>query len=69
MTKFHVILEDGTLFKGVFIKMGSKFAKTNAELYWYTRTHQTIEIYRNEKTLIGEIDIKDIYYFTTSKNY
>ena len=35
MTQFILILEDGSLYKNVFIKIGRFFAKNNSEIYWY----------------------------------
>ena len=69
MTKFTIILEDGSLYKEVLVKIGKFYAKTNADIYWYLRENREIQI-MNEK---GDTPIcirkKEIYYFTSSNNY
>ena len=46
MTQFILILEDGSLYKNVFIKIGRFFAKNNSEIYWYLKENDYIEIFR-----------------------
>ena len=83
MTEFVIILEDGTLYKDVFIKVGKKFAESNSDIYWYLREHSSIEIFNIENITFSDMKKKnlletikpekisknEIYYFTTSKKY
>ena len=46
MTQFILILEDGSLYKNVFIKIGRFFAKNNSEIYWDLKENDYIEIFR-----------------------
>lgn len=67
MAKFTVILEDGSVYKDVFIKTGKFFANTNSDIYWYLRENKEIEIIKEERTIPIKKD--NIYYFTLSSNY
>ena len=85
MTEFTILLENGSLYKNVLVKIGRFFAHTNAEIYWYLKEHNNIEIYQINNTDFYDIKLttqfiidnftpitiyKDtIYYFTTSLNY
>lgn len=70
MTEFTIILEDGTLYKNVFVKLENIFARTNEDIYWFLRRNKKIQIFINQ-TDDSDIFIskKEIYYFTTSKQY
>ena len=48
MTQFVIILENGTLYKNIIIKLGRFFAETNSDIYWYLKENKQIEIYYNE---------------------
>ena len=48
MTQFVIILEDGTLYKNVYVKIGKFFATTNADIYWYLKEFNQIEIFSND---------------------
>lgn len=67
MTKFTIILEDGSIYKDVLIKLGTFYAKTNSDIYWYLRENNEIEIIKNKKSI--PIEKEQIYYFTLANNY
>ncbi len=67
MTKFTIILEDGSIFKDVCVKMGRTYANTNSDIYWYLRENNELELVKNSKSIF--INKNNIYYFTLSKNY
>jgi len=69
MTKFSILLEDGSLLKDVLIKIGSKYAKNNADVYWFVKSCPFIEVYRDDETYFCKIDVNDIYYYTISEKY
>lgn len=48
MTQFVILLEDGSLYKNVFVKIGRFFAENNSEIYWYLKENDNIEIFSNE---------------------
>lgn len=70
MTEFTIILEDGTLYKNVFVKLENVFAKTNEDIYWFLKRDKKIQVFINKANdsdiFVGK---KEIYYFTTSKQY
>lgn len=69
MTEFTIILEDGSLYKNVLVKLGNVYAKTNADIYWYLKENKEIQVFANQGEFSVFINKKDIYYFTTSKQY
>ena len=53
MTQFVIILQDGSLYKNVFVKIGRFFAQNNSDIYWYLKENESIEIFtsKNNKYL------------------
>ena len=61
MTQFVIILQDGSLYKNVFVKTGRFFAQNNSDIYWYLKENESIEIFtsKNNKYLTKD-DLKTI---------
>lgn len=60
MTQFVIILEDGTLYKNVYVKIGKFFAETNADIYWYLKEFKEIEIFNNNLNKFSNIEFSTL---------